>query len=130
MRYGPSVAMTTAVGAMSISGFNQRVKEGQNPAFAAAMEGVNFAAQMMLPISAQIALYGIPATRAATQLVVGAVQKHNTFVRMSRTPFSHRFEHTDVTSRMQQMGLQSIGAAWGHANMGSEASMMARRYGR
>ena len=49
---------------------------------------------------------------------------------MSKTPFSHRFEHSEVSARAQQLGLQAIGASWAHASQGSEAAMMARRYGR
>jgi len=85
---------------------------------------------MILPMPAQLALMGIPVTRAVTSAVINSVNQHNNFVRLAKTPFSHRFEHTDTTYRAQQLGLQAIGAAWGHASMGSEAGMMARRYGR
>jgi hypothetical protein len=110
--------------------YKHRVSEGSNPAFAAAVEGVQMAASFLLPGPAQMALFGIPITRAVTSAVISAARQQNTFVRQAKTPFSHRFEHTDVTARAQAMGLRAIGAAWGHANMGSEAAMMARRYGR
>jgi hypothetical protein len=125
-RYGPTVLLA----GQSMSNYRDRVKGGQNPAFAMAMEGAQFAGNMFLPLPAQLALFGMPVTRAVTAGVINSVHAHNNFVRMAKTPFSHRFEHTDTTSRAQQLGLQSIGAAWGHASMGSEASMMARRYGR
>lgn len=114
----------------SLTTYQDRVRNGQNPAFAAAVEGASFAANMILPMPAQLALMGIPVTRAVTSAVINSVHQHNNFVRLAKTPFSHRFEHTDTTYRAQQLGLQAIGAAWGHASMGSEAGMMARRYGR
>lgn len=114
----------------SVSSYQDKVRQGQNPAFAAAVEGVNLAGSFLLPLPAQLAVYGIPVTRAVTAAIISGVRQHNNFIRMARTPFSHRFEHTDVTARAQQLGLQSIGAAWGYASMGSEASMMARRYAR
>lgn len=125
-KYGPTVL----VARQGLSSYQDRVRQGQNPAFAAAVEGVSAVASIMLPLPAQMAVFGIPVTRAVTAAVINSVHQRNNFVRMAKTPFSHRFEHTDVTSRAQQLGLQSIGAAWGHASMGSEASMMARRYAR
>jgi uncharacterized membrane protein len=125
-RFGPTAFMVGS----SLTGYKERVQNGQNPAFAAAMEGTQFAASMMLPLPAQMALFGVPVTRAVAAGVINSVRAHNSFVRMAKTPFSHRFEHSEVTSRMQQAGLQSIGAAWGHASMGSEASQFARRYAR
>ena len=125
-RYGPNLL----VARQSITNFQDRVKNGQNPAFAAAVEGAQFAGSMFLPLPAQLALFGIPVTRAVTQAVISSVGQHNNFVRLAKTPFSHRFEHTDTTARAQQLGLQAIGASWAHANMGSEASTFARRYSR
>lgn len=124
------VVPTAMVLKQGLSNYQDRVRQGQNPAFAAAVEGVSSAASMFLPWPAQLAVFGIPITRAVTAGVINSVGAHNSFVRMAKTPFSHRFEHSDVTARAQQMGLQSIGAAWGHASMGSEAAMMARRYAR
>lgn len=114
----------------SLSSYQDRVRNGTNPAFAAAAEGTQFAASVMLPLPAQMALFGIPVTRAVTSAVITGVRSHNNFVRLSKTPFSHRFEFSETAWRAQQLGLQSIGAAWAHSSMGSEAGMMSRRYSR
>ena len=127
---GHKVAVPALVAYGSINSFQDRVRQGQNPAFAIAAEGVSFAANMMLPMPAQLALMGIPITRAATSAVISSVGRHNNFVRLAKTPFSHRYEPNETCWRAQQMGLQAIGAAWGHANMGSEAGAFSRRYGR
>lgn len=114
----------------SLGSYQERVKQGQNPAFAAAMETGSFALNMVLPLPAQLAMMGIPVTRAVTSAVISSVHHHNNFVRLAKTPFSHRFEHSESSWRAQQMGMQAIGAAWGNANMGSEAGLFARRYAR
>lgn len=113
----------------AITGTRERVEKGQNPAFAAAMEAGTVALGLLLNPVAQIGLFvGVPLGRAAASAVIGQVKEHNNMMRLSRTPFSHRFEHSDVSARAQALGLQQIGAAWGHARMASEASMMAKRY--
>lgn len=113
----------------AIAGTRERVEKGQNAAFAAAIEGTTAALGMLLNPVAQLGLFvGVPLGRAASSAIIGQVSEHNNMMRLARTPFSHRFEHTDVSARAQALGLQQIGAAWGHARMGSEASMMARRY--
>jgi hypothetical protein len=124
-------AFNTFLAVGSVNATRDRMRQGQNPVFAAVTEGAMFAANFVLPVAGQLALFaGLPLVRATAAIVTDQVSQHNNFVRTARTPFSHRFEHTDVTSRAQALGLRSIGAAWGHAQMGSEASMMARRYGR
>jgi hypothetical protein len=130
VRAAVTVVPTALVAKQGLTNYQDRIRQGHNPAFAMAVEGAQFAGSVFLPLPAQLAVYGIPVTRAVTAAVVGSIHQHNNFVRMAKTPFSHRFEHSDQTARAQQMGLQSIGAAWGHASMGSEAAMMARRYGR
>lgn len=115
----------------SVASYHQRVRQGQNPAFAATMEGGMLASQFLLSTPAQLGLFlGIPAARLAGQMVTRNVSEHNTAVRASRTPFSHRFEHTDTSARAQSLGMRQVGAAWGHAHMGSEAALFSRRYGR
>lgn len=115
----------------SFTSYRDRVRNGQNPLLAAVMEGTPLAANMILSGPAAIATFmGVPLIRASTAAVIGAVKEHNNFVRQAKTPFSHRFEHSDTTARAQMIGLQQIGAAWGHARMGSEAASFASRYGR
>jgi hypothetical protein len=128
---GLHVAGVAVPGYFAVKGYRDRVKSGQNPAFAAVLETAANFAPFLFSLPAQLAwFYGIPATRAMTSAIIGQAREQNQMVRMARTPFSHRFEHSDVTARAQALGLQSIGSAWGHARMGSEAAMMARRYGR
>jgi hypothetical protein len=115
----------------SLQSYRERVSKGMNPAFSAAMEGASLAAFAVLSPTAYFALTaGVPAVRATTTAIIGQVKEQNNMVRMARTPFSHRFEHSDVSARAQALGLQAIGSAWGHARMGSEAAAFARRYGR
>lgn len=115
----------------AVNGYKTRVQEGQSRTYAALAESAFFAASTLLSGPAQFALFfGVPAARAATTAIIGQVKEQNQMVRMAKTPFSHRFEHTDVSARAQALGLQAIGSAWGHARMGSEAAAMARRYGR
>ena len=127
---GKKVAVPALMVYGGISSFQDRVRQGHNPAFAMAAEGVSFAANMMLPMPAQLALMGIPITRAATSAVINSVGRHNNFIRLARTPFSHRYEPNETCARAQQMGLQSIGAAFGHANMACEAAAFSKRYSR
>jgi hypothetical protein len=115
----------------SINQYRDRVHKGQNPIMAALIEGAALAPNFLLsPTALVVTGLGLPLARASTAAIVGAVREHNNFIRQAKTPFSHRFEHTDTTARAQMLGLQQIGAAWGHARMGSEAAMFASRYGR
>lgn len=134
-RVGGNVALKGGVyafmGYSSISAFRRQVQGGANPSAAAVSELFNFAQMTLLGGPAQIALWvGIGGAARVGQHMVEDIQRHNTDVRLARTPFSHRFEHTDMTARAQMMGLQQIGQAWGFAQMGGEAAQMARRYGR
>jgi hypothetical protein len=120
-----------SIGLFGYMGYQDKVRKGWNPMAAA---GVSVAEQA-LPFVVHPALYigltmGLPAVRLGGQLMTAAVQNQNNAVRLARTPFSHRFEHTDMTSAAQSRGLQAIGSAWGHSQMGSEAAAFARRYGR
>lgn len=110
--------------------WNDRVRRGQNPFSAAALEGANFAFSVMAPWAHFGLTIGAPIVRAATEGVISSVKSSNDFKRSVRTPFSHRFEHTDTTARAQSLGLQALGSAWGSSRMGSEASAFAQRYGR
>jgi hypothetical protein len=113
------------------SGYNRRVQERQNPILAAGMEGVNAAMQLLLPLPTQIALFGVvPLARAGAAAVLGRVHEHNNYIRAARTPFSHRFEHSQMTAAAQSRGLQAIGASFGQAQAASQAAQMAARYAR
>ena len=65
---------------------------------------------------------------ALVNLGYGMLRQRNDEIRLSHTPFSQRWEHTDWTWRAQQRGMQSISGA--NSMIGSEAGGMARRYGR
>jgi hypothetical protein len=117
--------------AFSFVGVKSRIREGQNPVFAAAIEGGNLALQLLLTGPETAAFYfGIPLARAGAAMITDQVTQHNNYIRQARTPFSQRFEHSETTARAQAAGMRAIGAAWGHAHMGSEAALFARRYGR
>lgn len=110
-----------------INDVRNRVKEGQNPIMAAGS------------VIAQQAFYnwvggwglglfvGAPLAAATTQAVIGGINNHNNFIRQARTPSSHSFMHTNITSAMQNQALSKMG---GLAGSGSDASTMARRYSR
>lgn len=130
-----SPAMTVATwgfaGAMTLGGYRDRVKHGESPVSAFGKEALQFSAGALLSTPAALAYFaGVPLARAGTTALIGAVDRQTNYLRSMRTPFSHRFEHTETTSRLQQRGLQAIGGAWAHSRMGSEAAAMARRYGR
>ena len=114
----------------AFTGIQEKRRAGQGGAMATATEFASLAYSFMDPVGYFAVSLGVPAVRAATAGVVEQVRGWNSFVRSAKTPFSHRFEHSDVTARAQQMGLQAIGSAWGNARMGSEASNFARRYSR
>lgn len=123
---GPNVwAVSSALG-----GINERRRAGQNATSAAALEAGGLALSFLDPVGYAALTLGVPLVRATTSAVIGEVRSWNNFVRTAKTPFSHRFEHTDVTARAQAIGLQAIGSAWANARMGSEAASMARRYSR
>jgi hypothetical protein len=119
------------MGALSLHSYHQRVKGGEYFASAAVKEGASFAMGALLSGPAAFAIYAVaPAVGFGTTALIGAVNRQTTMNRQMRTPFSHRFEHTEITARAQVAGLQAIGASVAHQYMGSEAAMMARRYGR
>ncbi len=113
------------------SGYQEKTSKGWNPLAAGLVEtGAQALPFMMNPFLYLGLTMGLPLTRAAGAAVTSSISNQMNHVRLSRTPFSHRFEHSDVTARTQAMGLQAIGSAWAHSNMGSEAALMASRYGR
>jgi hypothetical protein len=123
---GPNVwAVSSAIG-----GIQEKRRAGQGTSLAVGSEIASLAYSFLDPVGYFAVSLGVPAVRAATAGVVEQVRSWNSFVRSAKTPFSHRFEHTDVTARAQMMGLQAIGSAWGNARMGSEAANFARRYSR
>lgn len=74
---------------------------------------------------------GFAALQVAPALVGvahGMIRQRNDEIRLSHTPFSQRFEHTDWTWREQQRGMQSISGA--RSLVGSEAGAFHRRYAR
>lgn len=118
-------------GFLEFQNYKHRVHQGQHPLVAGSIAGARFAAGMLLSVAAFTAIdFGPQAVMLIGGMATHKFNDHNNLVRQMKTPFSHRFEHTEVTSRAQMLALQSMGAAWGHAAMGSEASRMAARYGR
>jgi hypothetical protein len=108
-----------------------RVQSGESVLSAGAKSAFNIAGSMLVNQWAWVGLtMGLPLIAGAGQMVTHAVHSHNNHVRMMRTPFSHRFEHTDVTAQAQQMGMSGLQQGLGYTQMGAEASMMASRYGR
>ena len=110
-------------------GYSQKIGKGWAPLPAAAAEAVNQA----IPFLVNPALYvgvavGLPLVRATGAAVTSAVQNQNNHVRLSRTPFSHRFEHNAYTAGFQAAGLAALGGS--SSGMGMEASRFAQRYGR
>lgn len=128
-----SPAMTIAgwglSGAMSYGNYRGRVQQGENQVSAFAKEAGSFAVGAMMSGPAAFTFYfGVPLVRAGVPALIGALDRQTSVVRSMRTPFSQRFEHTEVTARAQQLGLQRLAGSRGH--MGSEAAAMARRYSR
>lgn len=133
--FGPlPVAAAFGVAVNGYTGMNSyrgRLAEGQNKTFAAGMETLNFlAGTLMNPVAYMAMSMGSQLMMAGGAMVTRRVIEHSNFIRHTRTPFSHRFEHTDATAAAQQYGLSQIGNGWGLASMGSEAAKFAQRYGR
>jgi len=80
------------------------------------------------PTLMAMGLIALQAAPALVNLGAGLVRERNDAIRLSATPFSQRFEHSDWTWRSQQRGLQSINGV--HGMIGSEAAAFSRRYNR
>jgi len=113
----------------SIPGYQARIKEGQNPIYAAAVESINMAAYSFMGfLPAMAAVEGPKLAIAAGKALYNYNRVHQSYRRQMKTPFSHRFEHTDVTANAQQAGLSALSSASQFA--GTEAASMASRYAR
>lgn len=110
----------------------QRIESGQNKAVAyglAAAAGVVTLNMGFLPGAIVMdAFQGFSGTRALGSSLYNQYHGMQTFMRTARTPFSHSFQHSDVTLGAQQRGMQAIGNGSGF--LGSEAGLMAQRYAR
>jgi len=109
LKYG----MIGAMGAFEYGEFKRRVREGQNPAYAAAAQTAwwipwFYGARYGIATQAAVALPSL--IRAGSQYVNYTNRYYN---RVASMPFSHRFEHTDATMAVQTRALQSLGAAVG-----------------
>jgi hypothetical protein len=114
----------------AMAGYQDKVRNGWNPVAAGIGEAVNQTLPFMIsPVHYGLLIGGGLVGRAVGASLMRSVNDGG-HVRQARTPFSHRFEHTDVTSRAQSLGLQAIGSSWAHSSMGSEAARFAQRYGR
>jgi hypothetical protein len=111
-------------------GYQSRLAQGMSVPGALALEAGNLAVSVLDPMGHLYLTFGVAGVRAATSAVIDQVTARNAFTQSVKTPFSHQFSHSDVTARAQQLGLQSIGAAWSNSMMASEAASFARRYGR
>ena len=79
---------------------------------------------------ATAAAFAFPFARMGAGILTDSIGRHNNFIRHAKTPFSHRFEHSDMTAGLQARGMRAISASWAHSRFGSEAGAFARRYGR
>lgn len=122
---GPGAAFIMAQG-----GYHQKLSQGYSIPTALASQTTDFALSILSPGLHLWMSMGVPAVRAATSAVIDSVNARNAFTQSVKTPFSHRFEHTDTTALAQQRGLQAIGASFAHANQAAEAAAFARRYSR
>lgn len=124
-------AGTAVMVGMEAHGFHGRVHSGENPWKAAGASAFNLAGGLLVnPFAFGALTIGAPILKAAGQMVTHTLRHHHNHVRHMRTPFSHRFEHTEVTAAAQQYGLQQLQSGIMGAQMGLEAANMAARYGR
>ncbi len=98
--------------------------EGDSPGFAGFKTGSSFFANSLLSIPGAVTV-GIGV--AALSPIARGIGGYNAKVSRMGVPFSQRFEHNEMTSRLQSYGLSRIGAMGG---LGNEASAMYGRYGR
>lgn len=111
-------------GASAFNDFRSETANGANPVLSGALNSAKFAAGMYMGILPYLLAFEAPGI--AFGLGQAAIA-HTDRVREMRTPFSHRFEHSDASAAAQSIGMRAIGASWGANNV---AASMARRYGR
>lgn len=125
---------TLATVGPTIADIHQAKKEGRNTAWAATTSAVrnNWANLLLLgakrPIALGLGLAALQVSPAIASAAYGYYQTRNNWIRLTRTPFSQLFEHSDWTMQHQQRGMQSILGA--RSMLGSEAARMSARYGR
>lgn len=124
------IATPAFVGYFSYAEGKEKVAAGWNPTLAYGTAIAKQAALGLLNPWAQAAVMGAPVIGATVQALGNNIYQKNMQTFQARMPFSARFEHTDVSYRMQIAGLQAINNSWGHSRMGAEAGAMAQRYGR
>lgn len=118
------------LGMSGVSGYKEKAKR-MNPLLAGAYEAGQQAFWFMLnPATAMTLGLGLPLAKVAGTLAGNKIRNTSMQVRQSRTPFSHRYEHSEVAARAQAIGLQAITGSYGYSAQGSEAALFARRYGR
>jgi hypothetical protein len=99
-------------------------EEGDSRGLSTAKAGASFFASSFLSIPGNIAVgLGIMAINPIRK----GYQGFNSKVRTMNVPFSQRFEHNEMASRLQSYGLSRISEMSG---MGNEAAQMYGRYGR
>ena len=119
------VGLQGFVSAVALPGNYTRNKErGQAPAVAALDAAWDAATVTALnPATYMVAI----ASRGLAGAAYRGFRNANINIRQARTPFSHSFQHSATTSRLQAFGLERMGAMSG---MGNEANAMYGRYGR
>jgi len=126
---GMHIAGTALGFGFSYLEFRERVRSGENLLLAGAKAGtagVLYATMGFMPVLAL--LQGPGLVKAGTTAAYNRYRSYQTWRREIASPFSHSFSHTDATLRAQQQGIQALGI--GRGFVGSEAAMMAQRYGR
>lgn len=109
--------------------YHDRLKQGQNPLYAAAVAATQGYLGLTMGVLPYMAVTQAPAlVRTAASAYYSHYQGHSAWRRSAVTAFSHSYQHTDVTLKMQQQGLNAINRAKGSA--GAEAGMFAQAYGR
>ena len=119
------VGLQGVISAVTLPGnFHRNVERGQAPVLAAAdalWDGATIT--VLNPATYAVATM----TRGLGQAAYRGFRNSTVNARQARTPFSHTFQHTETTARLQAYGLERMGAMRG---MGNEAANLYGRYGR
>lgn len=124
---GGAFALWTAHGA--IQQFHEERDKGMGPVGA----GLKIGVATIFPFVAPSAFFVTMAAQGARMAIPAALAlygRQSAVARQRSMPFSHSFQHSDMTAALQARAIQSMGGAWAGSRMGSEASLMSQKYGR
>ena len=124
MALGADAIQIAMAGSTAPADYRKRVSEGQSTGMAIAGAAATGAQTAFLSIPSALVLPLIP---VAARALCAWGYKQSNIVRQRATPFSHRFEASQMAMQMQQYSLGRMAEMQG---LGNEAANYNGRYGR